>query len=74
METVDDSEVVAYMGETAPEYYQGWVHVYRDVVGRSSLLIQVCCRVRKMFYHAIGDCHWTYYDHSNFLCFGQLKD
>jgi len=53
METVDDSEVVAYMGETAPEYYQG---------------------VRKMFYHAIEDCHWTYYDHSNFLCFGEMKD
>ena len=71
METRDYSEVVAYMGETAPDYYQGWVHVYRDVVGRSSLLIQVFFRARN---HAIGDCHWTYYDHSNFLCFGQLKD
>ena len=25
METRDNSEVVAYMGETAPEYFQGWV-------------------------------------------------
>jgi len=50
MEVVEDAEVVAYMGEAAPEYYAG---------------------ARKMFYHAIEDCHWTYYDHSNFLCFGQ---
>jgi len=52
MEVVDDTEVVAYMGESAPEYYHGG---------------------RKLFYHAIGDCHWTYYDHNNFLCFGQIE-
>ena len=27
-------------------------------------------RVRKMFYHSVDDCHWSCYEHNNFLCFG----
>jgi len=48
-QVVDDSTVTAYMGESAPDYYQG---------------------VRKMFYHSVDDCHWSCYEHNNFLCFG----
>ena len=69
MEVIDGTEVTAYMGETAPEYYQG------SVAGWTILrqIVTLFFRERKMFYHAVGDCHWTYYDHSNFLCFGEIE-
>ena len=35
------------------------------------IMIMVMCRERRMYYHGVEDCHWTYYDHNNFLCFGQ---
>lgn len=48
-EITNSEEVVAYMGELAPNYYTG---------------------TRQLFYNEIKDCHWDYYTHNNFLCFG----
>jgi len=51
-EITNSEEVVAYMGELAPNYYTG---------------------TRQLFYNEIKDCHWDYYTHNNFLCFGDEK-